>query len=87
MANVYILKSIKTKKYYIGSTKNFDNRFKEHQKGLVRSTKSLRPFEIKLVQEYKTETQAKQIEFKLKKLKRKDYIEKIIRDGFIKMQI
>lgn len=82
---MYILRSIKTGKYYIGSSINFIRRFKEHQNGFVKSTKSLRPFEKELVQKYNTITEAKQIESKLKKLKRKDYIEKIIKDGYIKI--
>lgn len=53
----------------------------------MKSTKNLRPFEIMLVQEYVNITIAKQVEYKLKKLKRKDYIEKIIKDRHIKMKI
>jgi len=38
-----------------------------------------------LSQEYATLLEARKIENRLKKLKRKDYIEKIIIDGYIKM--
>ena len=37
-------------------------------------------------QEYKELRQARKIERKIKELKRKDYIEKIIDDGYIKMR-
>jgi len=42
--------------------------------------------EIKLVfrQEFPTLKEARQIERKIKQLKRKDYVKKIIEDGFIK---
>jgi len=40
-----------------------------------------------LTQQYATLLEAKKIEKKLKKLKRKDYIENIIRDGYIKIKI
>ncbi|MDO8610728.1 MAG: GIY-YIG nuclease family protein [bacterium] len=82
---VYIIRNINKNNYYIGSTNNFERRFKEHQNGYVRSTKYLRSFEIELVQEYNTIKQAIQIELKLKKLKRKDCIKKIIKDGYIKI--
>jgi hypothetical protein len=37
-------------------------------------------------QEYQTLREARKIERKLKRLKRKDYIEKIIKDGYIKIK-
>ena len=37
-------------------------------------------------QEFPTIEEAKKVELKLKKLKRKDYIEKIVKDGYIKMK-
>lgn len=85
MAFVYILKSLKTNRYYIGSTFDLDERLKRHQNGLVFSTRNSRPWKKIFSQEYSTITQAKRIELRLKKLKRRDYIEKIIKDGFIKI--
>jgi predicted GIY-YIG superfamily endonuclease len=41
--------------------------------------------ELVFYQEYKTLRDARRIERKLKELKRRDYIEKIIKDGYIKM--
>lgn len=38
-----------------------------------------------LSQEYKSLKMAREIEKRIKKLKRKDYIEKMIADGFIKI--
>lgn len=85
MPFVYILKSINTGKYYIGCTDNLDKRFKEHNNGRVFSTKPLRPFKLMLKQEYSTLSLARKIERKLKEFKRKDIIEKIISEGYIKM--
>ncbi|MDO8609601.1 MAG: GIY-YIG nuclease family protein [bacterium] len=87
MAYVYIIKSLKNNRYYIGSTNNFEKRFLQHQKGNVISTRSNRPYKVMLVQEFVTITLAKQIEYKLKKLKRKDYIDKIIKEQYIKLRI
>jgi len=87
MPSVYILKSIRNRRYYVGSTINFQHRLEEHRKGKVRSTKGLCPFEVVFVQNFDSITKAKQIEYRIKKLKRKDYIERIIKDKFIKMKI
>lgn len=87
MAFVYILRSLKNNYFYIGSTINFKNRYIKHTRGLVESTKNLRPLKIELVQEYKTLKEAREIELRLKKLKRKDYLEKIIKEGIIKMKL
>ena len=43
---VYILRSVKDKKLYTGYTKNLKLRFKQHQKGLIVSTKNRRPLEL-----------------------------------------
>lgn len=43
---VYILKSIKTKRTYIGCSKNKERRLQEHNDGKVRSTKAYRPWEV-----------------------------------------
>ncbi len=85
MCYVYILQSIRTSRYYIGSTINIENRLEKHNKGYVKSTKNGRPWKLKMSQKYESIMQAKNIEFRLKKLKRRDYIEKMINDGYIKM--
>ena len=43
---VYILKSQKDQKYYIGSTININNRLNAHNRGSVKSTKYRRPLEL-----------------------------------------
>ena len=46
MYYTYVLKGLKDGKLYIGFTKNLKKRFEEHQKGLVRITKSRRAFRL-----------------------------------------
>ena len=84
MAWVYILKT-KFGKYYIGSTNDLKRRFKQHVEGHTYSTKRLHASSIVLKQEYKTLKEARVVETKIKKLKRKDYIEKMLKDGYIKI--
>ncbi|MEK7175776.1 MAG: GIY-YIG nuclease family protein [Patescibacteria group bacterium] len=83
MPFVYILKT-SSGKYYIGSTENIEKRITHHMGGFTPSTKRLGKVNLIFKQEYKTLSEARKIERKLKKLKRRDYIEKIIKDGYIK---
>ncbi len=83
---VYILRD-DFGKYYIGSTENVDVRYKKHLSGSVYTTRRMKNPRIALRQEYSTIEEAKKVEWKLKKLKRKDYIEKIVKDGMIKIKI
>ncbi len=75
----------KANKYYIGSTENIDQRLKDHFAGFSPATKALGVAELLLKQEYGSLKAARFVESKLKRLKRKDYIEKIIKDGYIRL--
>lgn len=85
MPFVYILKT-SSGKYYIGSTDNLEERIKHHRGGFTPSTKRLGNIELIFNQEYSSLDDARSIERKLKKFKRKDFIEKILRDGVIKIK-
>jgi putative endonuclease len=43
---IYILKSKKDNKLYVGYTNNLKSRFEQHSKGQVSSTKDRRPLEL-----------------------------------------
>ncbi|MCK4905763.1 GIY-YIG nuclease family protein [bacterium] len=77
---VYILQSGRNGRYYIGSTNNIDRRFKEHVEGIVKATCNLRPLLLVFQQEYKTLLEARRVERKLKRFKRKDIIKRIIKE-------
>ena len=87
MSYVYILQSKRDNKYYIGSTINLDQRFLHHKQGYTPSTKRFGDLKLVFNQEYATLREARLIEKRLKKFKRKDFIEKIIKDGFIKIKV
>lgn len=46
MHYTYVLRSMKDMKFYTGYTKDLKLRFKQHNKGLVESTKDRRPLEL-----------------------------------------
>jgi putative endonuclease len=86
MASVYILQSCRDGRFYIGSTVDLRLRLKHHYGGFTPSTKRFGKLRLVFVQEYPTLKEARYTEYRLKQLKRRDYIEKIIKDGFVKIK-
>lgn len=77
---VYILQSEKSKKYYVGSTIDLEERLGRHNGGRVTSTRNKGPWAIVFYKEYDDIAEARRIEYKIKQKKRKSYVEKIILD-------
>ncbi|MEK7449337.1 MAG: GIY-YIG nuclease family protein [Planctomycetota bacterium] len=75
---VYILESLTDNKFYIGFTNNLKRRFKEHNMGLVRSTKPRKPFKLLYSESFGTKEQALEREKVFKSHKNHSYIEKLI---------
>lgn len=63
---VYVLKSVKDKELYTGSTRNLRRRFVDHNNGKVFSTKHRRPLELVYYEAYKSEHDARKREKNLK---------------------
>lgn len=74
---IYILRCVNFR-YYVGSTNDLDRRLFEHQNGLVKATRNVLPVKLVFFEDYQNIIQARQIEYKLKKLKSRKIIEKII---------
>ena len=66
MFYIYLLKSNKDDDLYIGFTNSLQRRIKEHDNGLVPSTKSRKPFEVIYCEGYKSENDARHREKNLK---------------------
>jgi len=81
---VYILKSEKNGRYYIGSTNNLERRIIEHNSGKTKSLKYILPIKLVFKKEYKTLIDAHRMELYLKKLKNRGILDRIIREGDIK---
>ncbi len=75
---LYIIQSIKNKRYYIGSTYNPKERLKEHNDGRSKYTKLTRPWKMVYIKKYRTLKIARKKEYKLKKLKSRIIIEELI---------
>ncbi|MFH2097691.1 MAG: GIY-YIG nuclease family protein [bacterium] len=82
MYYVYILKSQFFDRLYIGSTSNPQERIKNHNAGLSKSTKPHRPWIIIHIEKYPTLSQARKRESFLKKHKSKKFLHKyVIKDA------
>jgi len=62
----------------VGSSQNVDERLARHNQNRERATKNKGSWVLEFVQEYSTIKEARQAEYKLKKLKSRDILEKII---------
>lgn len=82
MYYVYILQSLKDKKFYIGYSENLKRRFAEHQNGEVQSTKPRRPFELIFYEAYKNMADAKRREKYFKTNKGKSSLRMMLKDSF-----
>lgn len=58
MYYVYVLRSLKDLKLYVGKTKDPKRRIKEHNAGKVIATKSRKPFELVFYEAFKHKTDA-----------------------------
>ncbi|MCJ7555116.1 MAG: GIY-YIG nuclease family protein [Ignavibacteriaceae bacterium] len=58
MYYTYILKSLKDKSYYYGSTSNLENRLKYHNSGKVRYTKGHKPYVLHYFETFTTRKEA-----------------------------
>lgn len=67
MFYVYVLKSAKDGKLYIGSTNDLRRRLAEHNGGKVRSTVSRRPLKLRYYEAYYSEADSRRREHMLKK--------------------
>jgi len=84
MGIIYILESVNGR-YYIGSTNDLNRRIEQHTQGHTWTTQRFKNFKLVFSQQYPSLKIARKIELRLKKLKRKDYIAKIIKDGHIRI--
>lgn len=77
MFRVYILRSKKTHKYYIGYTRDLTQRLRYHNSGMVRATRNNGPWEVFYTEEVGAEIQAIRRERQLKNWKSRKALERL----------
>ena len=78
--SVYILESLKDGSYYVGLTNNLEDRLKRHNEGRVAYTKLKRPWKLIYSEEYPDRSSAAKREYGIKKHKRREFIEALIKN-------
>jgi len=84
MPFVYILKSKKNNRYYVGSTNNLERRIAEHNSGRSKYTSLNVPYELRFSQIFDSISIARKVENWIKRQKDKDFLERVIKEGIIK---
>ena len=75
MFYVYVLESLKTRRYYIGSTQDVNTRLFHRNSGYGKPTKSHRPWKLVRIDSFETISDAVKREKQLKSWKSRDYME------------
>ncbi len=84
---VYILRSLKTGRFYIGSTNDLARRLNEHKNCRSKYTSETGPYQLIFNQTYETLSSARKIERWLKAQKSSKFIERIIQEGNIEKKL
>ena len=71
---VYVLQSERSGRYYVGSTSNVANRVEQHNSGMTKATRNLRPWRLVHAESYETLAQARKRESQIKSWKNHDYM-------------
>jgi putative endonuclease len=79
MYYVYVLKSLKDKHLYLGYSSNLKRRFKEHQQGRSKSTKSRLPIKLLYYEAHTAEEDARRRELYFKTAKGKSSLKQMLR--------
>ena len=77
---VYVLRSLKDAKFYIGYTTDLRKRLQEHQEGLVASTRPRAPFELIFFEAYRNKYDAVRREKYLKTSKGKNTLRQMLKE-------
>ena len=78
---VYILEAEQSKRYYIGQTKNLQERLKRHNEGKNLSTKAYIPWQLKCWKGFGSRSEAIKAEKKLKSIKKRVGLEKFVSEN------
>lgn len=80
MFYTYILQSLKSKRYYTGSTSNLKRRIIEHNNGKNISTKNKGPYKIIYTENFSTLKLARKREYQIKSYKSGEAFKKLVGD-------
>ncbi|MCF8214677.1 MAG: GIY-YIG nuclease family protein [Chitinophagaceae bacterium] len=74
MVIVYVIRSYKDGRFYVGMTKDLGRRIQEHESGKTKSTKGFRPWKLIFTENFPSFSEARKREKYLKSGSGKEYI-------------
>lgn len=77
MFTVYVLRSKRNGRRYIGCTNNFDRRIEEHNRGQSNYTRNTGPYELIFKEEFTSLKEARKRELVLKSGKGREFLKRI----------
>ncbi|MBX7204526.1 MAG: GIY-YIG nuclease family protein [Bacteroidia bacterium] len=80
---VYVIKSSKDARLYVGMTSDVERRLAEHNKGMTTSTQFYRPWELCCVEEFEDRLSAREREKYLKSGHGKTYLKSLYNDKLV----
>lgn len=83
---IYILR-FEDNSYYLGCTNDLDRRLNEHKNKQSPYTKLKGNFKLVFSQKFDSVVEARKVEQKIKRFKSREIIERIIKDGYIKLHV
>lgn len=86
MFYVYILQSLRDKKFYVGYSSNLKRRLKEHETGGSTSTKRRLPFRLLYYEAHTSEKDAKRREKYFKTNKGKSSLRQMLREALAEQE-
>ncbi len=78
---VYVIRSLKDERLYVGMSENAELRLEQHNKGMTTSTKSYKPWELVYVEKLEDRAEARKREKYLKGGSGKEFIKKWLRSS------
>ena len=79
MFDTYVIKSVMTGKYYIGSSQDLRERVRRHNAGYTKSLQNKGPFELIYVEKYSTKAEVYRRERQIKSYKGGEAFKKLIK--------
>jgi putative endonuclease len=74
---VYVLRSLKDSKRYVGLSRSVEHRLTQHNRGEVRATRRRRPFELRYSEEFGTLIEARHREKYFKTAAGRRFLDKL----------
>jgi putative endonuclease len=80
LGHVYIIRSLKNGRYYVGSTNDLERRLVEHNAGKTKYTSKSMPWVMVFNQKFRTLSIARKAECWVKRQKDREFIERLINE-------